>query len=120
MGLYSVVNNIPALPATPTEKGVYYICTDNATRFGLEFENGDWIISDGTAWCKVDNTDAVSSVAGRKGHVVLVKGDVGLANVDNTSDANKPISTLQAAEFAKVVYKVAGKDLSDNNFTRRI
>jgi hypothetical protein len=35
----------------------------------------------------------VSSVAGRTGAVVLAKGDVGLANVDNTSDAAKPIST---------------------------
>jgi hypothetical protein len=35
----------------------------------------------------------VSSVAGKTGAVTLVKGDVGLGNVDNTSDANKPIST---------------------------
>lgn len=30
----------------------------------------------------------------------LVKGDVGLGNVDNTSDANKPVSTAQAAAIA--------------------
>jgi hypothetical protein len=35
----------------------------------------------------------VQSVAGKTGAVSLVKGDVGLGNVDNTSDANKPIST---------------------------
>lgn len=35
----------------------------------------------------------VTSVAGKTGAVTLVKGDVGLGNVDNTSDANKPIST---------------------------
>jgi len=35
----------------------------------------------------------VQSVAGRTGAVVLTKSDVGLGNVDNTSDANKPIST---------------------------
>ena len=29
--------------------------------------------------------------------VTLVKGDVGLGNVDNTSDADKPVSTAQAA-----------------------
>jgi len=38
-------------------------------------------------------TNAVSSVAGKTGVVTLVKADVGLGNVDNTSDANKPIST---------------------------
>jgi hypothetical protein len=38
---------------------------------------------------------AVSSVAGKTGAVTLVKGDVGLGNVDNTSDASKPVSTAQ-------------------------
>ena len=37
-------------------------------------------------------TDAVASVAGKTGVVTLVKADVGLGNVDNTSDINKPIS----------------------------
>ncbi|MCQ2010538.1 hypothetical protein NOM01_10975 [Sporolactobacillus sp. STSJ-5] len=40
-------------------------------------------------------TDLVQSVAGKTGVVVLVKGDVGLGNVDNTSDVNKPVSTAQ-------------------------
>ena len=37
--------------------------------------------------------NTVDSVAGKTGVVTLVKGDVGLGNVDNTSDAAKPIST---------------------------
>lgn len=37
--------------------------------------------------------NTVTSVAGKTGAVALVKGDVGLDNVDNTSDANKPVST---------------------------
>lgn len=36
---------------------------------------------------------AVSSVAGKTGAVTLDKGDVGLGNVDNTSDASKPVAT---------------------------
>jgi hypothetical protein len=35
----------------------------------------------------------VTSVASKTGAVTLAKADVGLGNVDNTSDANKPIST---------------------------
>lgn len=35
----------------------------------------------------------VTSVATRTGDVALTKTDVGLANVDNTSDASKPVST---------------------------
>lgn len=37
--------------------------------------------------------NTVTSVAGKTGAVALVKGDVGLGNADNTSDADKPIST---------------------------
>jgi hypothetical protein len=36
---------------------------------------------------------AVTSVASKTGAVTLAKDDVGLGNVDNTSDANKPVSS---------------------------
>ena len=39
----------------------------------------------------------VVSVAGRTGAVSLAKADVGLGGVDNTSDADKPVSTAQQA-----------------------
>lgn len=39
------------------------------------------------------STVAVSSVNGYTGVVTLTKSDIGLSNVDNTSDANKPVST---------------------------
>lgn len=39
---------------------------------------------------------AVSSVNTRTGAVVLTSADVGLSNVNNTSDASKPVSTAQA------------------------
>jgi hypothetical protein len=42
----------------------------------------------------------VQSVAGRTGAVTLAKADVGLPNVDNTSDADKPISTLVQTALA--------------------
>jgi len=44
--------------------------------------------------------NTVNSVAGKVGIVTLAKADVGLANVDNTSDLNKPVSTAQAAAIA--------------------
>lgn len=42
---------------------------------------------------KLNQTPPVTSVASKTGDVVLAKGDVGLGNIDNTSDANKPVST---------------------------
>ena len=47
-------------------------------------------------------TFPVTTVAGRTGDVTLTKNDVGLGNVDNTTDANKPISSAtQTALNAK-------------------
>lgn len=45
-------------------------------------------------------TGNVTSVNGQTGVIVLGKGDVGLANVDNTSDALKPISTATATALS--------------------
>lgn len=42
----------------------------------------------------------VTSVNGFTGAVVLDKGDVGLGNVDNTSDLNKPLSTAAISALA--------------------
>lgn len=50
---------------------------------------------------------AVNSVNGKTGAVVLTSTDVGLGNVDNTSDANKPVSTAQAAADAAVASAAA-------------
>ena len=45
----------------------------------------------------------VTSVAGKTGAVTLAKGDVGLGNVDNTADADKPVSTaMQTALDNKI------------------
>ena len=50
-------------------------------------------------------------------NITMNKDDVGLNNVDNTSDEEKPISLAQLEEFKKVVYKEEGKGLSSNDFT---
>lgn len=69
-GLYNASTNTPNLTVVGT-KGHYYINTVSATAFGLDFVAGDWIISDGTNWSKVDNTDAVTSVNGMTGNITI-------------------------------------------------
>lgn len=44
-----------------------------------------------------DGNASVNSINARSGDVLLSAADVGLGSVDNTSDANKPVSTAQAA-----------------------
>lgn len=78
--------NFTTMP-TATQKGQYWI----ANVSGNGYVVGDWAVWNGVAFDKVDNTDAVASVAGRTGNVVLTKTDVGLANVDNTADNVKNV-----------------------------
>jgi hypothetical protein len=61
--------------------------------------------------------NTVTSVAGKTGNVTLTKADVDLSSVDNTSDANKPVSTATQTALNNKVDKVAGYGLSQENFT---
>ena len=47
----------------------------------------------------------------------VTKAQVGLGDVDNTSDLNKPISTATQLALDKKVDKVTGKGLSTNDYT---
>lgn len=73
-----------------TYEGVYFIVGNdivNATIVGVAGCNtGDWIISTGSAWAKVDNTDAVASVAGLTGSITATALAKALAE---TGDANE-------------------------------
>lgn len=103
-GTWNAATNTPAIPAAAIgNKGWYYsVAVAGTTNInGINsWAVGDQIISNGTVWQKIPNADAVNSVNGQTGIVVLSKSDVGLGNVDNTSDANKPISTAQATALA--------------------
>jgi hypothetical protein len=77
-------------------KGYYYITTVAGDRFGLHFDVGDWIISAGGYWSKVDNTDAVSAVNGMTGNVILNATDINTYNKteidDKFTESNAQIS----------------------------
>jgi hypothetical protein len=113
-GTWNASTNSPSIPAAATgNKGNYYIVTTAGTTTisGISnWEVGDWILSNGTSWERVASTAAVSSVAGRTGAVTLVKADVGLGNVDNTSDANKPISTATQDALTTLTNSLSGKE----------
>lgn len=65
----------------------------------------DSVAAEGVDWQLGGGGGGVNSIFGRVGNVVAVSGDytkaqVGLSNVDNTSDANKPVSTAQGVAIA--------------------
>jgi hypothetical protein len=87
-GLWNAATNTPTLANPPASgtKGYYYIVSTAGTFAGISFEVGDWIISSGSAWQKIDNTDAVSSVFGRTGNVVASNGDYTTAQVTESGN----------------------------------
>ena len=86
-GTWNASTNNPTLNSSPaaSTKGDYYVVSTAGTQFGITFAIGDWIISNGTAWEKVDLTDAVSSVFGRTGAVVGVSTDYSAVGLTNTA-----------------------------------
>jgi hypothetical protein len=60
--------------------------SDLTTIAGLTATTDNFMVAASSAWASRTPAQAKTSLA-------LVKGDVGLGNVDNTSDANKPVST---------------------------
>ena len=78
-GTWNASTNTPVLTSSVGTKGHYYIVSVAGTTNlnGItDWQIGDWAIYDGTAWQKVDNTDAVVTVNGYSGAVSLVTGDI--------------------------------------------
>lgn len=75
-GNYNASTNTPTLPTAAGNKGKYYVVTVSGTQQGLTLTNGDWIISNGVIWEKVDSNNDVTSVAGKTGSVTLLTSDI--------------------------------------------
>jgi hypothetical protein len=79
-GTWNASTNTPTLVSSVGTKGDYYVIsvTGSTNLNGITtWTQGDWAIFNGTAWEKVDNTDLVTSVAGRTGAVTLTTADIG-------------------------------------------
>lgn len=112
-GTWNASTNTPTLADGTGDQGdVYRVSVAGSRNLGsgtIAFGVGDYCIYNGSTWEKSDSTDAVASVNGYTGTVTLTKSDVGLGSVDNTADADKPISTAtQTALDAKEPTVAAG------------
>jgi len=82
-GTWDANANSPTLASSTGTEGHYYVVSvaGSTNLNGItDWKIGDWAIFNGTAWQKIDNTDAVTSVNGYTGTVVLTYTDVGAAN----------------------------------------
>lgn len=81
-GTWNASTNTPTLTSSVGTKGYYYVVNVAGTTNlnGItDWQVGDWAVYNGSAWQKIDNTDAVTSVNGYTGTVVLTYTDVGAA-----------------------------------------
>jgi hypothetical protein len=79
----TLTNDTTAITGYTSNEGNYYVTQTTGTFAGITFAVGDWLVANASSWTKVDNTDAVTSVAGKTGAVTLTNSDVGLGNVSN-------------------------------------
>lgn len=69
----------------PIRKGDYFIANADGTAGGVSYNTGDWAIRSADNWQKIDNTDAVASVNGKLGVVVLDGTDIKVGNGDTAT-----------------------------------
>jgi hypothetical protein len=85
-GTWNASANSPTLTSSVGNQGDYYVVNIAGTTNlnGItDWQVGDWAIFNGSVWQKVDNTDAVTSVNGQTGAVVLAVANIAGA-VPNT------------------------------------
>lgn len=106
-GVWNATTNSPALADGSGDAGMVYRVgtagTQNLGSGAISFEVGDYVIYNGTVWEKSDTTDAVASVNGFTGVVVLDTDDIseGSANL---------YFTVARARSAAVVNSTAGSE----------
>ena len=78
-GAWNASTNSPTLTSSTGTQGYYYVVNVAGTTNlnGItDWQVGDWAIFNGSVWQKVDNTDAVTSVNGQVGTVVLTTTNI--------------------------------------------
>jgi hypothetical protein len=96
-GTWNASTNTPTLTSSVGTKGYYYVVNvaGSTNLNGItDWLVGDWAVFNGSVWQKVDNTDAVTSVNGYTGTVVLTATDVGaVSSVSGTAPVSVATGT---------------------------
>lgn len=106
------INNVPY----GTYPSYYFIYNGENGEwfFGYQFARGDWAISLGNGWAKLNSTDAVTSVNGQMGEVILTADDIGaIVKYWGNDNANKNLVTNASGEVIVSDFAL-GQILVDN------
>jgi len=127
-GTWDASTNSPTLTSSVGTKGYYYVVNvaGNTNLNGItDWLVGDWAVFNGSIWQKVDNTDAVTSVNGYTGTVVLTATDVSAVPytgattaVDLNAKSLVNVSNLGVGTSTVPTIKI--RAVGDNNSTSRI
>lgn len=102
-------------------EGVYFIAHENGIILDIDVKVGDWIVSTGYSWEKIDNTDAVSSVAGLVGNVNASALAAALADLaDSNSLARKTDVPKKLSELENDIEIGGGGGSSDDSEIKEI
>jgi hypothetical protein len=95
-GTWNATTNTPTLASGVGENGYYYVvATAGSTNLDgiTDWQIGDWAIFNGTAWQKIDQTNLVTSVAGRTGAITLSNTDIsGLGTMSTQASSSVSIT----------------------------
>ena len=95
-GTWNATTNTPTLASGVGTNGFYYVvATAGSTNLDgvTDWQIGDWAIYNGTAWQKIDQTNLVTSVAGRTGAVTLANTDIsGLGTMSTQASSSVSIT----------------------------
>lgn len=87
-------------------QGIYYIASAKSNFANLDFNPNDILLATATAWFKIDNTDFVTSVAGKQGIVTLSFTDIGDGASGNLSVTLSNINETISNNFNTLSQKI--------------
>lgn len=120
-GTWNANTNTPTLPSPVGVKGDYYVVNTAGTYNAINFGVKDWVISNGTEWQQVVNTDTISSVFSRVGNILASNGDYNADQITETDRLffslleRQKLASLSEETKASILAKLEITTLSGSN-----
>lgn len=101
LGTWNASTNTPYITNSIGSNSDYYVVSvagsQNLGSGAISFNIGDWVIHNGVAWEKINNSNDVNSVFGRTGTITAQFGDYTWSQIDRTSSSISDITDVNAA-----------------------
>lgn len=122
IGVWNAASNSPLLSNTTginqasLVKGNYYVVSvPGSTDFGagsIQFSVGDWVISNGVVWQKVNNKEYISSVSGKSGSAVTLNS----SDVSNIVATDFSTTLSSSVHISDLVSPSSGEHLANKDY----